>query len=528
MDSDAGESRGPPPHALMIPYRDQGHINPLMHLATRLAAQGLQITLAVPQHVHAKIVGVQQQHLTAHNNIQIVGIKDGLPPQSTSMNFPMDMKDDILEEGALELVHTLASKGRPVTCIVGDFFLHWTSSVATRAAIPEFVFWPQSASVLCIYLNIDAIMSAGYDPFKANVRATSPRDETKQEAIWVSGLPLQIHPADLPFEFEFDGGLQWLQQMLTDRLTRMGKSQGVLCNSFEALEAEAFKALTLQFQSAKPHPLYGRCWPRSASLRLVGPLVPRISILGGESREEVAQAPGVSLWREEVEECREWLDLQPASSVLFVAFGSIMPISATQVRELARGLAASGQRFLWVLREDAIRPDRMMERPPPGPPPPGPPPLPPSAMPLEEVLPDGFLEQNRQVCKLVKWAPQALVLSHPAVGGFFSHCGWNSTLESICSGVPILGWPSMNDQITNCWLVTHVWKVGLTLHRNQDNDTSRGAVEGGVRQLMEGASMRARAKELALQARKAGTDTNVLFSMLKDMTHRAHNSLQAN
>ncbi|KAI5058664.1 hypothetical protein GOP47_0026834 [Adiantum capillus-veneris] len=507
----AGQSLSPPSHALLLPYSDQGHINPLMQLGIRLAAQGVQITMAVPEHVHAKLVHGQQQQMATDNNLQIVGIKHGLPPHLTMREKKEDF-DFSMEEGALELVHALASQGRPVTCIVGDFFLHWTSSLAARASLPEFVFWPQCASVLSIYLNVDAIVAAGYDPFKGNVRATAPSENTGLETICIPGLPLPIHPADMPFEFPFEDGLLWIQKMLADRLSRMGESQGVICNSFEALEADALKALTLRFQSAKPHPLYGRCWPRSGSMRLVGPLVPRAAF-GGESCAEEAR---VSLWREEVEACKEWLDLQPASSVLFVAFGSMTPITVSQVRELALGLAATGQRFLWVLREHAIRPEKMGEPghgPGHGPPPP--PPM--EAMALEAVLPQGFLEQNRHVCKLVRWAPQALVLSHPAVGGFFSHCGWNSTLESICSGVPILGWPSMNDQFTNCWLATHVWKMGLTLDRNQENHASRDDVERAVRQLMEGplsTSMRARAKELGHLARKYHSASS---SIVEDM-----------
>lgn len=502
------EVTDPSSHALLLPYPAQGHINPLLQLGKRLAAQGVHVTFATMEHLHVKLKRAQAlSSQPIRENFQFMVIKDGLPADFERDKWTpelMQVVDWTLQEGTLEVIQTLAEQGRPVTCIVCDFFLRWSSSVAERAAVPEFVFWPQCASAYSIYLHVDYMISAGYDPYEANVKAASARDASMEVPACIPGLAMSIHPADLPFESPVGKvGLEWLRGVLAYRYSRLSEARGVIINSFEALEPEVFKALSLELEQPMPHPQYDLCcWPRC--IKLVGPLVPKTLL--GEKGDEVS---GASLWQEEMDECKQWLDKQPTASVLFVAFGSFVFMDFQQVRELALGLAASGQRFLWVIRENAIKSDPVDQ----------------GSLatesfegPLEEVLPKGFLEENESRCKIVRWAPQALVLAHPSVGGFFSHCGWNSTLESVCAGMPILCWPWMMDQVTNCWLASHIWKVGLSLQRNHVNGTSKEFVESGVRQLMEGPlaeAMRARARQLGESARLAARRDDALRSLVE-------------
>jgi len=123
--------------------------------------------------------------------------------------------------------------------------------------------------------------------------------------------------------------------------------------------------------------------------------------------------------------CLEWLDTQPDSSVVYVSFGSVAVLSVVQIQELVLGLEESGERFLLVLR----------------------PPHNPDNLPL---LSEGFEERMKgRGFVHIGWAPQLYVLSHRALGGFLTHCGWNSTLESICRGVPMLTWPIQAEQAMN-------------------------------------------------------------------------------
>jgi len=149
------------------------------------------------------------------------------------------------------------------------------------------------------------------------------------------------------------------------------------------------------------------------SILPVGPLLPKAYFSGSAATANMSDP------------CLEWLDTQPESSVLYVSFGSVAVLSVAQIHELARGLEASGERFLLILR----LPHNPDNRP---------------------LLPEGFEERMKgRGLVHIGWAPQLHVLSHRALGGFLTHCGWNSTLESICRGVPMLTWPIQADQPMN-------------------------------------------------------------------------------
>ncbi|KAD6796532.1 hypothetical protein E3N88_07428 [Mikania micrantha] len=139
--------------------------------------------------------------------------------------------------------------------------------------------------------------------------------------------------------------------------------------------------------------------------------------------------------------CLSWLDKHPSNSVLYVSFGSVVRVKKSQFLEIAWGLANSNQPFLWVVRPGSIEGSEWLEH-----------------------LPDGFLESIVEGKGYIsKWAPQQDVLAHPATGGFWTHSGWNSTLESICEGVPMICSPSFGDQLPNARYVSNVWKIGVQL-----------------------------------------------------------------
>ncbi|KAF8106746.1 hypothetical protein N665_0134s0030 [Sinapis alba] len=169
---------------------------------------------------------------------------------------------------------------------------------------------------------------------------------------------------------------------------QLSKSSGILVNTFDALENRAIKAITdeLSFRNIYP----------------IGPLI----VQGRTGENHVDNA----------DSCLNWLDLQPEQSVVFLCFGSLGLFSEEQVKEIAIGLERSGKRFLWVVRN-----------------PPG---LENKTPDLESLLPEGFVNRTGNRGMVVKsWAPQVPVLNHKAIGGFVTHCGWNSILESVCAEV---------------------------------------------------------------------------------------------
>ncbi|KAL2543114.1 UDP-Glycosyltransferase superfamily protein [Abeliophyllum distichum] len=181
---------------------------------------------------------------------------------------------------------------------------------------------------------------------------------------------------------------------------------------------------------------------------------------------------------DEDEGIRRWLDNQPTSSVVFLCFGSWGSFKGEQVKEVAIALERSGYSFLWSLRPpmDVDFSSDYDYR--------------------EEILPEGFLERTSGVGKVISWAPQLAVLSHPAVGGFISHCGWNSILESLWFGVPIAAWPMYAEHHFNAFEM--VVEFGMAVDINMDSKmiVTCEDIERGIRQLMNGNEIRKKAKEM--------------------------------
>ncbi|KAA8536491.1 hypothetical protein F0562_028969 [Nyssa sinensis] len=165
-----------------------------------------------------------------------------------------------------------------------------------------------------------------------------------------------------------------------------------------------------------------------------------------------------SLWKQEAE-CIQWLNSKEPNSVLYVNFGSITVLTQNQIVELAWGLADSKQNFFWIIRPDLVMGDSD-----------------------SAILPPEFIDETQERGFMASWCRQEEVLSHPSVGGFLTHNGWNSTIERISSGVPMLCFPFLADQQTNCRYASTEWGIGMEI----DDNVKRDKVEKLVRELMEG------------------------------------------
>ncbi|KAJ6402297.1 hypothetical protein OIU84_014397 [Salix udensis] len=197
-------------------------------------------------------------------------------------------------------------------------------------------------------------------------------------------------------------------------------------------------------------------------------------------------------------ECLKWLDSQPGGSVVFLCFGSLGLFSKEQLREIAFGLERSGHRFLWVVRN----------------PPSGKKNVALSAhdpnIDLDSLLPEGFLDRTEERGLVLKsWAPQVAVLNHPSVGGFVTHCGWNSVLEAVCAGVPLVAWPLYAEQRLNRILLVEEMKLALPMRESESGFVSAAEVEERVRGLMEseeGKLIRERTVGMKIAAKVASSE----------------------
>ncbi|RCV17070.1 hypothetical protein SETIT_3G189900v2 [Setaria italica] len=186
--------------------------------------------------------------------------------------------------------------------------------------------------------------------------------------------------------------------------------------------------------------------------------------------------------------CIRWLDTKPTQSVMYLCFGSLTHVSEAQLHELALGLEDSGKSFLWVVRGNAWMP------------------------------PEGWKERVGDRGMVVTgWAPQTAILAHPAVAAFVTHCGWNSVMETVAAGVPVLTWPMVFEQFITERFVTEVLEIGERLWpegagvrstKSEEHELIPAeAVARAVARFMEpggaGDAARSRVKELSAKAHAA-------------------------
>lgn len=193
-------------------------------------------------------------------------------------------------------------------------------------------------------------------------------------------------------------------------------------------------------------------WPA----KLIGPMVPSAYLDG---RIEGDKGYGSSLWKPLSEECSAWLESKPHESVIYVSFGSMVSLTTKQTDEMAWALMSSNSYFIWVVRET--------ER---------------------EKLPSGFLEWVKGSGKglIVSWCNQLELLAHPALGCFVTHCGWNSTLEGLCLGVPMVALPQWADQMMDAKFIEEIWGVGVRAKEDELGIAGREELLFCLKQVMEG------------------------------------------
>ncbi|KAJ9555831.1 hypothetical protein OSB04_010445 [Centaurea solstitialis] len=222
-------------------------------------------------------------------------------------------------------------------------------------------------------------------------------------------------------------------------------AKGILVNSYVELEPAAFKAME-EGEWCKP------------DIFPVGPL----------TRTSSDQQTNDGF------ECLKWLDKHPVGSVLFVSFGSGGRLSQKQLDELAFGLERSGQNFLWAIKSPSEKLDASYFGAKGDPDP-------------YSFLPNGFLDRVKDRGLVVSsWVPQVEILGHNSIGGFLTHCGWNSILESIANGVPMIGWPLYAEQQMNAVNLTDGLGVAYRVKVGENGLVGRDEIEKCVRSLIEG------------------------------------------
>ncbi|KAK9138490.1 hypothetical protein Sjap_009084 [Stephania japonica] len=440
-------------HCVVITFPLQSHINPALQFAKRLARFGVKVTFLLAVSAHRRISNTSTNLLDTSPVTFLPfsdGYDDGMKSGDDGKKFMSEFKTRATEALA-DLVRTSEEESRPVTCLVYTLLMSWAAEVATSSlGVPSAFLWIQPAMVFDLYYYY-------FNGYKDEIMKVVNNDV---DAVELPGLPCKLTCADLPSFFVpsnayssttlamFEEQFEIFKSTTTTTTTTNSGPPKVFVNTFDELEPEALKAL------------HG-----SVELIAIGPFVPS-AYLGGKDSSDTCFGGDMF---ESSQKCSEWLNTKAENSVVYVSFGSIIVLKRRQVEEIARGLLDTGRPFLWVLRRAS---------------PPSESNSPPDAD-EEHVrsLIDEINNRGDEQGLIVEWCSQVEVLSHNSIGCFVSHCGWNSTLEGLVVGVPMVAFPQWTDQGTNAKLIEEAWGTGVRVKRSSVEVKKDG--EDGKEEIVE-------------------------------------------
>ncbi|XP_031094657.1 anthocyanidin 3-O-glucosyltransferase 2-like [Ipomoea triloba] len=373
---------------------------------------------------------------------------------------------------------------RRLAGFVVDIFFTDVMDVADEFGVPTYVLYVAGAATLGLHLHFQSLKDHHHGTLDEFIK-----EDYLNVPTYINPFPVNLLPT---FVLNTTDGI-------LDYAKQFRRAKGIIANTFFDLEPYALQSLSKDKTIPPVYP--------------VGPVLNLNVRTPQQSHDQIFQ----------------WLDDQPPSSVVFLCFGSTGTFPEPQVKEIAYALERSGQRFLWALRKQ---------------------PSPGSSSVvlteytnLEEILPEGFLEKTKSIGKIIGWTPQSAVLAHPAVGGFVSHCGWNSILESCWFGVPIGTWPMSAEQPENAFQL--VREIGMAVEIKMDYRTdlrdakmnnipivpeivSANEIEIGITNLMDHSiakSIRIKAKEVKEKSRKALEEGGSCFNAIESFIENVMNNL---
>ncbi|XP_057779202.1 UDP-glycosyltransferase 86A1-like [Salvia miltiorrhiza] len=409
-------------HAIMVALPYQGHITPYTNLAIKLASKGIVVTFVHLEFIHHKLPQPDPFSMPRDSGLDI-------RYTTISDGFPLDhdREDDNYWESMFQHFWIRVDE------FVGEL-IRSEPDLAPFLVTDTLFTWQTPVADRHNLLKVSfwtepaLVFSLAYHVQLLRQNGHFPcKDHVEEEIDYVDGVK-SMNTKDLMPYLKESGTRSLVHRVEMKAFEEVKKADFILHNTVYELESETLSALNkIQRNYA------------------VGPI--------SFSKNLSAYAVSRSLWSES--DCSEWLQSKPPGSVLYVSFGSFLQASKHVVGEIAYGLVLSRVSFVWVMREDAD-------------------------------LPSGFRDEIKERGLVVPWCDQIRVLSNPAVGGFLTHCGWNSVLESMWCGVPMICYPLDYDQPTNRKLVVDDWKIGINLcegecvEREEVSEKTDEFMNGGV------------------------------------------------
>ncbi|KAI3881216.1 hypothetical protein MKX03_015921 [Papaver bracteatum] len=352
-----------------------------------------------------------------------------------------------------ELIEKQERLGCPIRWLVYDSVIPWVFPLAKELGLLGAVFYTQSNSVNVVYYQV----SKGLIPLPVQGPTLS-----------VPGLA-SLEPHELPSFVYKPDSYPAILATVTEQFSNIDEADWLLFNTYDKLEEEAVKWMAKQSHTR---------------MTTIGPTLPSFYL---DKRLEDTDY-GLHLFPPNSDACMKWLETKEVASVVYVSFGSLAALGEEQMEEIAWGIRNSNYHFLWVVRASE-----------------------------EDKLPKNFLEETSEKGLVTTWCRQLEVLAHKAVGCFVTHCGWNSTLEALSLGVPMVAMPQWSDQTTNAKCIEDVWRVGVRAKMDDNGMVNRRNLEESIKEVMEGERRdvikknAVRLQELAIEAVDEGgtSDKNI-------------------
>lgn len=413
-------------HVLVLPFHGQGHINPMLQFSKRLASRGLKVTVAVTLSASKALIYAEGGPISTvpiYDDIR-QGTFDGA---GGFIGF-FDRFQFSAYQGITEFVNRLDKSENPVKCLVYDANLPLAINVAKKLGLSGIAFFTQSCATI-----------ASYYPMYCEIMG-NPIPENPVSGFSFSGLP-DFGVSGLPELVPVPAGrYPPLIMHILKQFDHLDKADLIVFNSFDKLEEEVLK-----WMADKWH----------VHVVTIGPTVPSAFL---DKRVENDQSYGFNLFNPTSDDCMRWLDTRDAGSVVFVSFGSAAMLKEEQMAQLAWALTHSDHNFLWVVRAAE-----------------------------EKKLPRKFIEEEASGKGLVvSWCSQLEVLAHRGIGCFVTHCGWNSTIEALSFGVPVVAMPQFLDQYVDAHFFEHVWCAGVRPEADAKGLVSGEEISKCIEEIMVG------------------------------------------
>ncbi|XVE90457.1 hypothetical protein DITRI_Ditri20bG0079400 [Diplodiscus trichospermus] len=455
-------------HFVLFPFMAQGHMIPMIDFARLLAQQGMIITIVTTPRNAAWLKPILDRAIESGLSIRVVElpfpcVESGLPEGCENFDMlpslGLALKFFQAANKLQEPVQKLLDEIRPrPSCIISDPLLTFALNIAELFQIPRVVFYGVSCfCLLCIY---NSHLSKIYGRITSESQYFSLPNMPDKVEFTKSQLPMVLNDGKMK---------EFCEQTVETDLA----SYGVVINIFAELEPEYVR----EYRKARGY----KVW-------CIGP----VSLCNKDRLDKSVRGKKASV---DENQCQRWLDSQKPGSVIYACLGSISDMIPSQLIELGLGLEVSNRPFIWVMRGTTASEE------------------------VEKwIIEDGFEERTKGRGLMIRgWAPQVMILSHRTIGGFLTHCGWNSTIEAITAGVPLITWPLFGDQFCNEKLVVQLLQIGVRIGVKDSltwgeeakvgvvvkKEDVKNAIERLMEQGEEGEGRRKRAKKLGEMAEKA-------------------------